>query len=37
VSTAIGEMVQSVLLGQAEPQAALDAASDQVAGVLAGS
>jgi multiple sugar transport system substrate-binding protein len=36
VSTAIGQMVQSVLLGQADPQKALDAASDQVAGALAG-
>jgi multiple sugar transport system substrate-binding protein len=37
VSTAIGQMVQSVLLGQAQPQAALDSASKQVASVLAGS
>jgi multiple sugar transport system substrate-binding protein len=37
VSTAVGKMVQSVLLGQAEPQAALDAARDEVTGVLAGS
>jgi multiple sugar transport system substrate-binding protein len=37
VSAAIGQMVQSVLLGQAQPQAALDAASKQVASVLAGS
>ena len=36
VSTAVGQMVQSVLLGQAEPQKALDTASDQVASVLAG-
>ena len=36
VSTAVGQMVQSVLLGQAEPQEALDTASDQVASVLAG-
>jgi multiple sugar transport system substrate-binding protein len=36
VSTAIGQMVQSVLLGQADPQKALDTASDQVASVLAG-
>jgi multiple sugar transport system substrate-binding protein len=36
VSTAVGQMVQSVLLGQADPQKALDAASDQVTGVLAG-
>ncbi len=37
VSSAIGEMVQSVLLGQAAPPAARDAARDQVTGVLAGS
>jgi len=36
ISTAIGQMVQSVLLGQADPQEALDAAKDQVAGALAG-
>jgi multiple sugar transport system substrate-binding protein len=36
VSTAIGQMVQSVLLGKAQPQAALDAANKQVASVLAG-
>jgi multiple sugar transport system substrate-binding protein len=36
VSTAVGQMVQSVLLGQADPQKALDTASDQVTGVLAG-
>ncbi len=36
VSTAIGQMVQSVLIGQAEPQEALDTASKQVASVLAG-
>jgi multiple sugar transport system substrate-binding protein len=36
VSTAVGQMVQSVLLGQTEPQEALDTASDQVASVLAG-
>ena len=36
VSAAIGQMVQSVLLGQAQPQAALDSASKQVASVLAG-
>lgn len=36
VSTAIGQMVQSVLLGQAQPQAALDAGRDQVASALAG-
>jgi len=36
VSTTIGQMVQSVLLGKAEPQEALDSARDQVAGVLAG-
>ena len=37
VSSAVGKMVQSVLLGQSEPQAALDAARDEVTGVLAGS
>jgi multiple sugar transport system substrate-binding protein len=37
VSVAVGKMVQAVLLGQAEPQAALDSARDQVTGVLAGS
>jgi multiple sugar transport system substrate-binding protein len=37
VSTAVGKMVQSVLLGQTQPQAALDSARDQVTGVLAGS
>jgi multiple sugar transport system substrate-binding protein len=36
VSAAIGQMVQSVLLGQAQPQAALDSANKQVASVLAG-
>jgi multiple sugar transport system substrate-binding protein len=36
VSTVVGQMVQSVLLGQAQPQAALDSASKQVASVLAG-
>ena len=36
VSAAIGQMVQSVLLGKAQPQAALDSASKQVASVLAG-
>ncbi|WP_238435075.1 MULTISPECIES: ABC transporter substrate-binding protein [unclassified Frankia] len=36
VSTAIGQMVQSVLLGQAQPQAALDTANKQVAAALAG-
>jgi multiple sugar transport system substrate-binding protein len=35
VSTAIGQMVQSVLLGQAEPAAALKTARSQVASVLA--
>ncbi|OHV31903.1 MULTISPECIES: ABC transporter substrate-binding protein [Pseudofrankia] len=34
VSTAVGQMVQSVLLGQAEPQAALDSAKGQVASAL---
>jgi multiple sugar transport system substrate-binding protein len=37
VSTIIGTMVQSVLLGQATPDAALSSASSQVASVLAGS
>ncbi len=37
VSSALGQMVQSVLLGQAEPADALKAASSQVSGVLAGS
>ena len=36
VSTAIGQMVQSVLIGKAQPQQALDSARDQVAGALAG-
>ena len=37
VSTAVGKMVQSVLLGQAEPQAALDSANEAVTSALAGS
>jgi multiple sugar transport system substrate-binding protein len=37
VSTAIGQMVQSVLIGQAEPQQALDTARDGVTSALAGS
>jgi multiple sugar transport system substrate-binding protein len=37
VSTIIGTMVQSVLLGQATPDAALSSASSQVTSVLAGS
>ncbi len=37
VSSIIGQMVQSVLLGQAQPAAALKAASDQVGSALAGS
>ena len=37
VSTSIGQMVQSVLLGQAEPQKAMDSARDQVTSALAGS
>jgi multiple sugar transport system substrate-binding protein len=37
VSAALGQMLQSVLLGKSEPQAALDSASDQITGVLAGS
>jgi multiple sugar transport system substrate-binding protein len=36
VSSAVGQMVQSVLLGQSQPPAALDSASKQVASVLAG-
>ncbi|HEY0869061.1 MAG TPA: hypothetical protein VGD55_01580, partial [Acidothermaceae bacterium] len=36
VSTAIGQMVQAVLLGQKQPQAALDAAKSQVESALAG-
>ena len=36
VSTALGQMVQSVLIGKAEPQAALDTARDSVASALAG-
>jgi multiple sugar transport system substrate-binding protein len=36
VSTALGQMVQSVLLGKAEPQKALDAAEAQVSSALAG-
>lgn len=37
ISTAIGTMVQSVLLGQTDPQKALDSARDQVTSALAGS
>jgi multiple sugar transport system substrate-binding protein len=37
VSAAIGQMVQSVLLGQAEPAAALKTADSKVVSVLAGS
>jgi len=37
ISTAIGQMVQSVLLGRAEPQQALDSARDEVTSALAGS
>lgn len=36
VSTAIGKMVQAVLLGQDDPQSALDAGRDQVIAALAG-
>ena len=36
VSTALGQMVQSVLIGKAEPQDALDTARDSVASALAG-
>jgi multiple sugar transport system substrate-binding protein len=35
ISTVIGQMVQSVLLGKAQPQQALAHASDQVNGILA--
>ncbi|HWC79148.1 MAG TPA: ABC transporter substrate-binding protein [Pseudonocardiaceae bacterium] len=37
ISTAIGQMVQSVLLGQAQPAAALKSGSDAVTSALAGS
>ena len=37
VSAAVGQMVQSVLLGQAQPDAALKAGADQVTSALAGS
>jgi multiple sugar transport system substrate-binding protein len=37
VSTAVGQMVQSVLLGQSQPKDALKSASDQVVSALAGS
>jgi multiple sugar transport system substrate-binding protein len=37
VSTAIGQMVQSVLIGKAQPQQALDTARDAVKSALAGS
>ncbi|HEY2272451.1 MAG TPA: ABC transporter substrate-binding protein [Jatrophihabitantaceae bacterium] len=37
VSTAVGQMVQSVLLGQAQPAAALKSGAAQVASALAGS
>jgi multiple sugar transport system substrate-binding protein len=37
ISTAIGQMVQSVLLGQAQPADALKSGSSQVAAALAGS
>ncbi len=36
VSTAIGQMVQSVLIGKADPQQALDSAKAQVTSALAG-
>ncbi|MCL2780036.1 MAG: ABC transporter substrate-binding protein [Actinomycetia bacterium] len=36
ISAAVGTMVQSVLLGKAQPQAALDDASKQVSSILAG-
>ena len=37
VSTAVGQMVQSVLLGQSSPAAALKSGADQVSSALAGS
>ena len=37
VSTAVGQMVQSVLLGQAQPADALKSGSSQVAAALTGS
>ncbi|HTY73750.1 MAG TPA: ABC transporter substrate-binding protein [Actinomycetes bacterium] len=37
VSAAVGQMIQSVLLGQSQPAAALKSASSQVSAVLAGS
>ena len=37
VSTAVGQMVQSVLLGQAQPADALKSGSSQVTAALAGS
>jgi multiple sugar transport system substrate-binding protein len=37
VSAAVGQMVQSVLLGQAQPEAALKTGAQQVASALAGS
>jgi multiple sugar transport system substrate-binding protein len=36
ISTAIGQMVQSVLIGKADPQKALDTAKDSVTSALAG-
>jgi multiple sugar transport system substrate-binding protein len=36
ISTAIGQMVQSVLIGKADPQEALDTADDAVTSALAG-
>jgi multiple sugar transport system substrate-binding protein len=36
ISTAIGQMVQSVLIGKADPQQALDTAKDSVTSALAG-
>jgi multiple sugar transport system substrate-binding protein len=35
ISTVIGQMVQSVLIGQAQPQQALSSAAQQVNGILA--
>ena len=37
VSEALGQMLQSVLLGKSAPKAALDSASDQATSILAGS
>jgi multiple sugar transport system substrate-binding protein len=37
ISTVLGQMIQGVLIGKQEPQAALDSARDQVTSILAGS